>query len=129
MPTQWCCPPADIAIIIEGDGISNFPSSGGPQPLPYSWLPDGNYLTTVNGDIVNQDGTVVVLHGIAWYGFGDPNVAMVEGLSAGTDSQIAEFTTVVQRMKVLLVPSLPTLSLLTSCQICVQKPTAAYIHK
>ena len=70
---------------------------------PYSWLPDGNYLTTVNDQIIDQNGNAVTLHGIAWYGFGDPSTAMVEGLSYsnGYDSQTQDFATVVVRMKAL----------------------------
>ena len=61
----------------------------------------GNYLTTSGDKIVDQNGNVVNLHGIAWYGFGDPSTAMVEGLSNGYDSETQDFATVVLRMKAL----------------------------
>ena len=41
------------------------------------------------------------MHGIAWYGFGDPGTGMVEGLRQGSDSQTLDFATVVRRMKAL----------------------------
>ncbi len=68
---------------------------------PYSYLPDGNYLTTVNDQLIDQNGNEVILHGIAWYGFGDPATGMVEGLRQGSDSQTLDFATVVLRMKAL----------------------------
>lgn len=68
---------------------------------PYSYLPDGNYLTTVNDLLIDQNGNEVILHGIAWYGFGDPATGMVEGLRQGSDSQTLDFATVVLRMKAL----------------------------
>lgn len=68
---------------------------------PYSYLPNGNYLTTVNDQLIDQNGNTVILHGIAWYGFGDPATGMVEGLRQGSDSQTLDFATVVLRMKAL----------------------------
>lgn len=68
---------------------------------PYSYLPSGNYLTTVNDQMIDQNGNEVILHGIAWYGFGDPGTGMVEGLYQGSDSQTLDFATVVLRMKAL----------------------------
>jgi hypothetical protein len=68
---------------------------------PYSYLPNGNYLTTVNDQMIDQNGNEVILHGIAWYGFGDPGTGMVEGLRQGSDSQTLDFATVVLRMKAL----------------------------
>lgn len=60
-----------------------------PNPgKPYSWLPDGNYLTTVRDQIVDQNNNAVTMHGIAWYGFGNPDMAMVEGLQSSGDSQV-----------------------------------------
>lgn len=48
------------------------------------------------------------------YGFGDPNTAMVEGLTMGGDSQTLDFATVVRRMKVQQnsAPALATLVIL-----------------
>ena len=46
---------------------SSTSSSSGYQK-PYSYLPNGNYLTTVNDQIVDQNGNSVKLHGIAWFG-------------------------------------------------------------
>ena len=60
------------------------PSSG----KPYSWLPNGNYLTTVKDQIVDQKNNAIAMHGIAWYGFGNADTAMVEGLQQGGDSQV-----------------------------------------
>ncbi|KAL3148715.1 hypothetical protein ABBQ38_014128 [Trebouxia sp. C0009 RCD-2024] len=68
---------------------------------PYSWLPDGSYLTTVADQIVDQNNNAVTMHGIAWYGFGNPGTDMVEGLQAAGDSQVEDFATVVFRMKAL----------------------------
>lgn len=55
---------------------------------PYSWLPDGSYLTTVQDQIVDQNNNAVTMHGIAWYGFGNPDLAMVEGLQSNGDSEV-----------------------------------------
>lgn len=60
------------------------PSSG----KPYSWLPDGNYLTTVKDQIVDQNNNPIVMHGIAWYGFGNSDKPIVEGLTQAGDSQV-----------------------------------------
>ena len=66
------------------------PSSG----KPYSWLPNGNYLTTVKDQIIDQNGNAIAMHGIAWYGFGNQDMAMVEGLQRDGDSQVHYFIVV-----------------------------------
>ena len=100
-----CCDMLCCALPLQkptlAHAATSAPQSGSASGKPYSYLPDGNYLTTVNDKIVDQSGNVVSLHGIAWYGFGDASTAMVEGLSNGYDSQTQDFATVVVRMKAL----------------------------
>ena len=96
-PDVFCC----LTAVTPTTPTTPATGSSGYQK-PYSYLPNGNYLTTVNDQIIDQNGNTVKLHGIAWFGFGEASSAMVEGLTSGSDSQTLDFSTVVRRMKVML---------------------------
>lgn len=98
-PTQTPISAYVVSTPTVTPAVTTTSSSGFTKP--YSYLPSGNYLTTVNDQMIDQNGNEVILHGIAWYGFGDPGTGMVEGLYQGSDSQTLDFATVVLRMKAL----------------------------
>ena len=83
-----CAVPTDMPTsayaATSAPSTPSTPSAG----KPYSWLPNGNYLTTVKDQIVDQNNNAIAMHGIAWYGFGNPDTAMVEGLQQAGDSQV-----------------------------------------
>ena len=84
MPTSAYAATQAPSVPASTPSTTSTPSSG----KPYSWLPDGNYLTTVRDQIVDQNNNPVTMHGVAWYGFGNSDSPIVEGLTQAGDSQV-----------------------------------------